>query len=895
MLEEIIKRTHATTDADGRYVIEGVPEGDVDVIAIGPGHIPAQGVPLVAVDGVLVQAQDIRLSGGPMVAGRVVDSSGAPIAGVQVRWRMVDFRNMQFDFTLAPMVSQAVEGWDFPVTDVDGRFVAGPCAGDAPHRLQFVKPGYESKRQEWNPEEQEGELEVVLLAGGFVEGIVMDLERAEPVTEFTVSGIDRVMSEAGEPGRYNPFSGGVTFEDPAGRFRLEGIEPGEVALTFRAEGYLTEVVDEITVVEGEPTRGVIVSMQPGGVVRGLVIDSEGLPVRGAQVIAVSREDMSRGRDRRRSQRGRRRQAAESGEGMRPSEGERQQEFNMMMGGDGSFGASMMPPAFFSYAAGMGMFSDNSSVTDAQGAFELTGLRPGKLRLYALHKDYAGAVSEEEFEITAGEPIEGVVLELIKGGGAYGTVEDGYGRPLPGTVVFALSPNRMSPGRGGNVPGGLYEAGTDENGEYKIENMVAGSYIFVVSRGDEQLNFTSFLGNMNFDLVTIPKGRSIRYDIVDDNASGCRVYGVVYDGGEPVRRGAVTAISFEGDNVLGVDFKLSRIRSDGSYEFPGLRSGEYSIQVQGVGREIRMELDVPEQPEMQFDLHLPEGGVEGEVLARETGEPVSRAQVFLRPTEQPEFSGMLGSLIASEGVSSEDRTDSDGRFSFERVAPGEYELIVRPGWREEEQKLAASDPMIIEVIDGRIERGLKIELPPALSIKGMVVDSTGAPIEGARIAGARSGTRDPRPVRTRSREDGSFELGPVSVGTYSLSCTASDFSAPLPVEVQVDESGGEARIVMEAGVEVRLLVLGGSGEPVRGARGQLTPLDGGVGVVTDVGGAFGGLFSGEGSTGEDGRSVLGRYRPGRYRLEVYRGFQRVNIPEVELEAGSEIKDLTVSLP
>ena len=203
--------------------------------------------------------------------------------------------------------------------------------------------------------------------------------------------------------------------------------------------------------------------------------------------------------------------------------------------------------------------------------------------------------------------------------------------------------------------------------------------------------------------------------------------------------------------------------------------------------------------------------------------------------------------------------------------------------------------VTQLADGRIERGLKVELPPALSIKGVVVDSTGAPVEGARIAGARSGTRDPRPVRTRSREDGSFELGPVSVGTYSLSCSAKDYSAPLPVEVEVDESGGEARIVMDLGVEVRLLVLGSSGAPVRGARGQLTPLDGGEGVVTDVGGAFGGLFSGEGSTGEDGRSVLGRYRPGRYRLEVYRGFQRVDVPEVVLEPGSEIKDVTVSLP
>ena len=897
MLEEIIKRTHAVTDAEGRYVIEGVPEGDVDILAIGPGHLPGQGVPLVAVEGVLVQASEIRLKEGPMALGRVVDSSGRGIPGVQVRWRMVDFRNMEFDFSLAPMVSQAVEGWDFPVTDEDGRFAAGPCAGEAPHTLRFMKSGYAAQEAEWDPEAEEGELEVVLLGGGVVEGIVMDLEEAEPVTEFMVAGIDRVMSDPGEPGRFNPFSGGEVFEDPAGRFRLEGVEPGDVTLSFKADGYLMEIVEDIAVKEGEPTRGVIVRMKPGGVVRGIVTDGEGLPVRGAQVVAVSSADRGGGRWGRGRGRGRtvyRDGSSESGRGR----GGRAEERFIMSGGRG---AAMMPPALFSYAAGMGMFTENSCMTDEQGAFEVTGLQPGKVKLYALHSDYAGGATEEELELVAGAPIEGVVLELMKGGGAYGSVEDGYGRPLPGTVVLALAPNRMSPGSGGKVPGGLYEAGTDQSGNYKMENMAPGSYVFVVTRGDDQLNFMSFLSNLNFDLVTIPKGRSIRYDIVDDNASGCRIYGIVYDGGEPVRRGAVTALSFESENILGVDFKVARIRSDGSYEFPGLKSGEYVLQVQGVGREIRMDLDVPEQPEMQMDLHLPEGGVEGEVVAKATGEPVQGATVFLRPLDQPEFSGMLGSLIASQGVSDEDRTDSDGRFSFERVSPGEYGLLVRIRRRGEGEVvdpgplLAAADPMIIEIFDGRIERGLKIELPTALSIKGTVVDSTGVPIASARIAGAKSGTMDPRPVRARSGEDGSFTLTPVGVGSYTISCTADDHSPASGLEVEVKEDGGELKIVLQSGIEVRLLVLSSDGTPVRGARGKLTLIDGGGGAVTDVGGAFGSLFSGDGATGEDGRTALGRYSPGTYRLEVWRGFQRASLPNVTLDEGSLLEDITISLP
>ena len=69
---------------------------------------------------------------------------------------------------------------------------------------------------------------------------------------------------------------------------------------------------------------------------------------------------------------------------------------------GGRGAAMMPPALFSYAAGMGMFTENSCTTDEQGAFEVTGLQPGKVKLYALHSDYAGGATEEELELESSD-------------------------------------------------------------------------------------------------------------------------------------------------------------------------------------------------------------------------------------------------------------------------------------------------------------------------------------------------------------------------------------------------------------------------------------------------------------------------------------------------------------
>jgi hypothetical protein len=52
--------------------------------------------------------------------------------------------------------------------------------------------------------------------------------------------------------------------------------------------------------------------------------------------------------------------------------------------------------------------------------------------------------------------------------------------------------------------------------------------------------------------------------------------------------------------------------------------------------------------------------------------------------------------------------------------------------------------------------------------------------------------------------------------------------------------------------------------------------------------FGRFFSGEGTSGPDGRLDLGRYAPGRYRLEAQRGLARAEPQEVELKGGGSVE-------
>ena len=872
----LLEATHAVSDAQGLYVVQHVPRGEVDVVAWAPGLVPGTSPPVRVVDGLERAVEDIELRSGPTVRGRVVDSDGRPIAGVNLRWDTFDWRSLRggrgLELGFAPFLTQAVEGFHFPRTAADGAFLAGPFPGDAPHRIDFYAPRYREQSHRWKPAEEGPEIEVTLLRGGAIEGVVMDLARAAPVTQFSISTRARVETSADEPGRRNPFSGGQLVEAADGRFRVDSVQSGPVTLTFDAPGYLPTRLEGIEVSEGGTVRGVIVKMTAGGTVRGVVVDERGEPVPGALVAAVAPGDgRFQGRAGRR-QRGARRGAAPDL-------------------------ARNLPPALFGLAAGIGLLGDESARCDERGAFELLGVRPGALALAAWHPKYVAGRSAE-IELDQGALLEGVEIELSCGGGVHGTVLDRHGRPLPGSYVYALAPAQLGGGARG-MGSGLHQALADEGGDYRIEHMAAGSYFLVATRGDEALNPLSFLGSLDLDLVTVPGGEMVEYDLIDESAGGTRVYGRVSERGQPVEHASITALCFEGEGLLGVDVKVARVGADGEYEFPGLAPAEYRFQLEGAGPRVRMTVDVPDMAEYRLDLRLPEGGVEGRVIDESSGEPVARCEVQLRPSDAVEAAGLLGSLIQGEGMGLRERTGSDGRFEFQRVQAGAYELLVRPpsGRNAVGRKLAPGDPLALVIHEGAVERGLELLLRPALALRGRVLDADGLALSGANVSARRGDEPGLGSTGARTDENGGFELESLAPGEYTLSAQAQDH-APGRVEgvvLAADGPAPEVEIRLERGIAVAVLVLAADGSPLSGARGRLAPSAAAGAAPADLGGAFRRLLTGEGTSDSEGRLELGRHGPGQYELDVWRGLARTRLAPIELRAGSGPVELRVTMP
>lgn len=888
-IEDVLVQTHAVTAADGSFRIEHAPSGEADVLCAAWEHLPAVGAKVLVVDGEAVDAGSVLVERGATVRLRVVDTAGAPIAGASVKWNPIDWSKFQFDFSFAPLMLQAVKGVELPTTDADGRFVAGPIAGGPEFSIDVSKLGYADKEAKWKPERDGPEITVVLEKGGAIEGVVMDSVKAEPVTSFTITSSDRIDTEAGAPGASNPFSGGQLVEDPAGRFRVDSVRAGVATLTFSAPGYMPKTIDAIEVAVDGVAKGVIVELEPGGVVRGRVVDAEGVPISGASVAFASEGAGSAARGPVRIQ-------AREGRGARRARGPRGPFGNM----DEQNPAGMMPPGMLGFAANLGLLGDRVTTTNAKGEFQLQGVDEGKFQLSAFHRAYCGA-STADLVMPEQGAVEGIEIVLTKGSRIEGVVRDRHGRPLADEIVVAFSPGSFAgPMRGGGQQGGMFQGQSGAQGRYAIEHVAPGSYFVVATRGDADLSLASIFGTMSFDLVTVPPDETVTFDVVDSSAGACRVHGRVTYRGEPVTRAQVSAVNFETESLLGIEFKLARVDKDGRYEFAGLAPGDWQVNIDGQGPQVKLELEVPDAPELEIDLALPEGGIEGVVVDDATNEPIEGCEVSVRALgEQREGGGLLGSFLAREGQRVREWTDPKGRFEFERLGEGEYELVVRSQrGRENAGRYSPSEPRTVSVAFDRVERGLEVRLLPALRVVGRVVDETQQPIENARVAVRVEGGSFDGIQSARSDATGRFEVAGLAPGTYVANASADGF-APSKKDGIVLARGasaqGDVEIAMQRGVKVVVRVFDAKGQPAAGARAELSSLEGKKEQdPAQVERMFASLFGGEGAADAEGRIELGRFAPGKYKLEAERGLSKAVDPKVELEAGDQEVELRIDL-
>lgn len=209
------------------------------------------------------------------------------------------------------------------------------------------------------------------------------------------------------------------------------------------------------------------------------------------------------------------------------------------------------------------------------------------------------------------------------------------------------------------------------------------------------------------------------------------------------------------------------------------------------------------PRPDVRVVLKKGAAVSGTVVDEQGQPLAGARVLM----QIDFSDHE-SVIRSSSDFPETVAGAGGRFSFEHLPPGRYDLVARadglaPGFRPG-----------IEVREGRTELD-PLVLSPGVTLEGRVVDTEGKPIEGARVSLQNQSQIPAGDSEVTTKPDGSFSFSALRPGLRtSISAYKDGYRwephPGIPVELP---AARPVRIVLAQGCRITGRVVDERGRPV----------------------------------------------------------------------------------
>ena len=248
-----------TTDRDGKFAFLGTPIGHFVIW----GRHQARASRELTVELIDKQRIEVMVSlEDSSIAGRVVDSSGDPIAGVHV--------------VASPKVDGRGGRTGEDVTNSKGEFDFG---GVPPGVYEVRGRRPEAKSYDYSEpvvaKAGDRSVEVVIADGTTVIGRV--LLDGKPMTYYAL-----VISEPGEMNWRQSWMP-TTVRTADGRFREKGVAPGKRVVVVAGPGFARKVIEDVEVTEDEVTDLGDINVDRGLTIKGRVIDYTGAPVAGAAV------------------------------------------------------------------------------------------------------------------------------------------------------------------------------------------------------------------------------------------------------------------------------------------------------------------------------------------------------------------------------------------------------------------------------------------------------------------------------------------------------------------------------------------------------------------------------------------------------------------------------------
>ncbi|HEX6810501.1 MAG TPA: carboxypeptidase regulatory-like domain-containing protein [Planctomycetota bacterium] len=651
-----------------------------------------------------------------------------------------------------------------------------------------------------------------------------------------------------------------TITDEAGRFELAHVAPGELTLRARHAEHPTTRSQPMTVEAGRELQSVVLTMQVGGVITGVV---NGLPadIKGLQVMAARKPKAPEG----------------DASGM-----------NGIAGMLGNFGTDLDE---LMNDAGFG-FGERTAAIGTDGRFELRGLARDTWRVWVARTGAglpAGAACSARVEASPGDSIQllfdpGVTLTFT-------TVDGKSGAPVERLLVRAR-------GSGGGVAeilsgvaamGGLQPRRPAHypNGAVTVANL----------RPKPNQKFTlaiESIGYAPFERreLELPKAGNLDLGTIQlAPVPVLEVTVVALDGGRPVSGATVHLVGPEhgaGSTARGIPREFRRF-------VPGNFGPNTSGRTDGEGRVVlnrplqAAAIDVRAQgfaPFASESIVFSADGPAAYTARLRLGGAVT--VTVCNPGDKPVPGAVVEHRAPGEGVDTK-KADAQGTARFENLAPGVHEfrlgsaagglralarLANRPGIDGNEAAADGPPWSPIDVAD-KATATLRLAKAPAATLSGIVREN-GLPLAGARVAfreGPASGARDPQANALgdlaerfagggargganrspRTDERGVYEMSELPEGEHHLRITHDSRATATTVAIVLRNGQNVVDVDLDLTM-LRGVVRDSEGKPIEGARIRVRRPRSGGDPASELGDAVDSLASGSGMNLRGGSQI-----------------------------------------
>ncbi len=616
----------ALSQQDGTYSLGPLPPGSFQLTVTAPPEyvlsdsFMGRPGPEVNVTSQNVEGIDIPLLKAGLISGRVLNSNRDPVpeARVSLALRAInptDIRRM----SRLGMISRGQR------TDADGKFRIERVPTDQGYLLNAGKEGYAPGQYgpfDLGEGEWKEDVEIVLNSGGAVSGRVSNAS-GEPIEGYHLFCMPGENFFAAIPLMSYDELRRMVVSDSDGQYQFEHISPGRnVVFVYRhaqPSGGLPKAQRTVEVVVGEELKNIDFSIDAPpleGTIRGRVLNSEGKPVPQVMVMAMAK--------------------------------------NMMMGAGNQEGFQ------------------STTVTKQDGSYELADLHE-KQEYTVLASDIkddrdVGKLFSECVTKTVTTSAENVDLILPGRGGIAGRVV----YKLTGLPVTSFSLSAIRHSDSDNPLAGLSgvlkgmfgaskgQAFTSSNGDFTLENLMAGTYNLEIS-GDGFLKTTS-------EDITVQE-KQVTQNVRIEVEAGKGIQGIVLDAETkaPVEGAEVTVqtggfgamMSLMGVGTPQAGATKTTTDAQGRFLIADVQEGtvtlsvshaEYSSQTVGP-------IDVSKDTARNVEVSLYRGGrIEGHVYGSE-GQPAAGIQLTI--------------MASDSSASFQVTADSEGFYSKDRVPSGHY--------------------------------------------------------------------------------------------------------------------------------------------------------------------------------------------------------------------------------